>query len=233
MKKIFLFPVILALMAFTLADEGSNMCQGYMLMEKGVTLEFKDYNAKDKLQGSQLTTVTDYSENAGVLNVMMHSIMKDDKDKLVHETDFGFTCQNGEIKIDMQTMMDEKMMEGFKDMEMTIDQTDLVYPSNFTEGQTLPDGTMTIKISSGGMQIMTIMTTVVDRKVEKFETIETPAGSFPCVKLTQTTKMDMGMMKTEVKSTDWFSMGVGSVRNESYDKDGALQSYRILTQIIR
>ncbi|MBK6526163.1 MAG: hypothetical protein IPG07_11805 [Crocinitomicaceae bacterium] len=45
--------------------------------------------------------------------------------------------------------------------------------------------------------------------------------------------MDMGMMKTTVKSIDWFSKSIGSVRNESYDKDGALQSYRVLTQVIR
>jgi hypothetical protein len=233
MKKWFLIPASALLMAFTSSTQSSGGCEGYYMIEKGVTLEYKDYSAKDKLQGSQLTTITELSDVAGVLNATVHSISKDDKDKVTTEGDFNFTCSNGEITIDMKSMMDQEMMEGFEDMEVSIDQSNLVYPATFTEGQSLPDGTLTMKISSSGMVIMTMVMEVVDRKVEKFESVTTPAGTFDCVKLSQTTKMDMGMMKTTVKSIDWFSKSIGSVRNESYDKDGALQSYRVLTQVIR
>jgi len=233
MKKWFLIPASALLMAFTSSTQSSGGCEGYYMIEKGVTLEYKDYNAKDKLQGSQLTTITELSDVAGVLNATVHSVSKDDKDKVTNEGDFNFTCSSGEITIDMKSMMDQEMMEGFEDMEVSIDQSNLVYPATFTEGQSLPDGTLTMKISSSGMVIMTMVMEVVDRKVEKFESVTTPAGTFDCVKLSQTTKMDMGMMKTTVKSIDWFSKSIGSVRNESYDKDGALQSYRVLTQVIR
>lgn len=233
MKKWFLLPASVLLMAFTSSAPATGGCEGYYMIEKGVTLEYKDYNAKDKFQGSQLTTITELSDVAGVLSATVHSISKDDKDKVTTEGDFKFTCKDGEITIDMKSMMDQEMMEGFKDMEMTIDQSNLVYPATFTEGQTLPDGTLTMKISSSGMVIMTMIMEVVDRKVEKFESVTTPAGTFDCVKLSQTTKMDMGMMKTTIKSIDWFSKSIGSVRNETYDKDGALSSYRILTKIIR
>jgi hypothetical protein len=233
MKKWFLIPASALLMAFTSSTQSNGGCEGYYMIEKGVTLEYKDYNAKDKLQGSQLTTITELSDVAGVLSATVHSISKDDKDKVTTEGDFNFTCKDGEITIDMKSMMDQQMMEGFEDMEVSIDQSNLVYPATFTEGQSLPDGTLTMKISSSGMVIMTMVIEVVDRKVEKFESVTTPAGTFDCVKLSQTTKMDMGMMKTTTKSIDWFSKSIGSVRNETYDKDGALQSYRILTQVIR
>ncbi|MBI3134886.1 MAG: hypothetical protein HYZ14_09465 [Bacteroidetes bacterium] len=232
MKKWLLIPFTAVLMAFTISNEGSGGCDGYYMVEKGVTLEYKDYNAKDKLTGSQLSTITELVDVAGVLNATVHSITKDDKDKVTTEGDFKFTCKNGEITIDMKSMMDQEMAEGFEDMEVTIDQSNLVYPSTFTEGQTLPDGTMTMKVSSSGMVIMTMVMQVVERKVEAFESVTTPAGTFECVKLSQVTKTEMMGMKTSTKSTDWFTMGVGSVRHEMYDKDGALASYRILTQII-
>jgi hypothetical protein len=233
MKKWFLIPASALLMAFTSSTQSTGGCEGYYMVEKGVTLEYKDYNAKDKLEGSQLSTITELADVAGVLNATVHSITKDDKDKVVTEGDFKFTCKDGEITIDMKSMMDQEMMSGFEDMEVTIDQSNLVYPATFTEGQTLPDGSMTMKVSSGGMVMMTMIFNVVERKVEKFESITTPAGTFQCVKLSQVTKSEVMGMKTSTKSIDWFSMGVGSVRHESFDKNGALESYRILTQIIR
>lgn len=233
MKKWFLLPSAAMLMAFTISNETSNGCDGYYLVEKGVTLEYKDYNAKDKFLGSQQSTITDLAEVDGVLNATIHSVSKDEKDKVTTEGDFKFTCKDGEINIDMKSMLDQQMTEGFKDMEMSIDQSNLTYPSKFTVGQTLPDGTLTMKVSSSGMVIMTMVMQVVDRKVEAFESVTTPAGTFECVKLSQTNKMDMGMMKTTTKSIDWFTLGLGSVRHESYDKNGALESYHVLSQVIR
>lgn len=232
MKKFFLLPLAASLMAFTLADNGGESCKGYMLIEKDVTLEYKDYDAKEKLMGSHSSKVIGLAESDGILSVTFHSVSKDAKDKVTSEGDFVFTCQGGEIKIDMKSMMGSQM-EDMEDMEVTIDQTNLVYPSTFTEGQTLPDAKMTMKVSTGGMVIMTMVMDVVDRKVEKFETITTPAGSYQCVKLSQTNKMDSGMMKMTTKTVDWFSLGVGSVRSESYDDKGALQSYTVLNQVIR
>lgn len=233
MKKWFLIPASALLMAFTSSMQSTGGCDGYYMIEKGVTLEYKDYNAKDKFLGSQLITVTELTDAAGVLSATMHSISKDDKNKVTTEGDFTFTCKDGEITIDLKSMMNQQVMEGFEGMEVTIDQSNLVYPATFTEGQTLPDGTLTMKVSTGGSVVMTMNMQVVERKVEKFESVTTPAGTFECVKLSQTTIMDMGMMKTTTKSIDWFSKSIGSVRNESYDKDGALQSYRVLSQIIR
>lgn len=233
MKKWFLIPAASLLMAFTSSTQSTGGCEGYYMIEKGVTLEYKDYNAKNKFEGSQLTTITELAEVEGILNATIHSVTKDDKDKVTSEGDYGFTCKDGEITIDMKSMMDQEAMKGFEDMEVTIDQSNLVYPAKFTEGQTLPDGSMTMKISSSGMVIMTMVINVVERKVEKFESVTTPAGTFECVKLSQVTKTEMMGMKTSVKSVDWFTMGIGSVRHESFDKDGVLASYRVLTQIIR
>ncbi|MBL7899476.1 MAG: hypothetical protein JNJ99_13135 [Crocinitomicaceae bacterium] len=235
MKKLLFLPLALIAMAFTVSNENPNGCEGYWLVEKGITLEYKDYNSKDKLQGSQLSSITELVDVNGVLNVTLHSITKDDKDKVTSEGDYKFTCNNGEITIDMKAAMESQGqgMEEMEGMEVTIDQSNLVYPSKFEVGQTLPDGTMTMKVSSSGMVVMTMVTKITDRKVEAFESVTTPAGTFECVKMSQITHMDMGMMKSSTKSIDWFTLGVGSVRHESYDKNGALEGYRVLTQVIK
>lgn len=229
MKKIFLLPLFFIVAAF--APKPEHGCEGYYLVKTGVTLEYEDYNAKDKLQGSHSSSITKLEEIEGVLNATMHGIFKDDKGKVTNEGDYTFTCKNGEITIDMRAFMSQEQMEAYKDMEVTIDQTNLVYPATFTEGQTLPDGSLTMKVSTNGMVVMTMTMNITDRKIEKFESITTPAGTYQCVKMTQTNTMNTGFMNIKTKSIDWVSLGIGSVRSESYDKNDALQSYTILTKV--
>jgi hypothetical protein len=82
----------------------------------------------------------------------------------------------------------------------------------------------------GGMAMNMIMD-IVDRKVEAAESMTTPAGTFDCMKLTQTEKMDMGMMKTTSSSKEWLAMGIGIVRQEHYNDKGELTGYMILTSV--
>jgi hypothetical protein len=202
-------------------------------MEKGVTLVYSSYDGKEKLQGTQTNTVKEVTQNGNILTVIMHTISKDSKDKVTSEGDFSFTCENGLIKMDMKSFMDQNMSESMKDMEITIDQTDLIYPAKFEEGETLPDGEMTMTISSSGMQLMKTVTKIMERKVEKFESITTPAGSFDCVRTSQVMLTEMMGRTTKMKSIGWISLNVGAVRTETYNEDGSLQGVHLLTQIIR
>lgn len=233
MKKLLFIPIALIGMAFMPADESTHGCEGYMLMEEGVTLVYSSYDGKDKLLGTQTNTIKEISQNGNVLTVTMHTISKDHKDKVTSEGDFSFTCENGVIKLDMKAYMDQNMAEGMEGMEVTIDQSDLVYPATFEEGETLPDGSMTMTVSSSGMQIMKMVTRIAERKIEKFENITTNAGTFECVRTSQVMATEMMGMTTKVKSVSWLSLNVGSVRTESYNEDGTLQGVHVLTQIIR
>jgi hypothetical protein len=222
-----------ALMTTAFASAQSTVCEGFMLMDKGVTLVYKDYDGKEKYLGSSSHTITDISSAGSGVKVTMHQVSKDDKDKITNEGDYVFTCENGEIKIDMSSMMDQKTMEGMKDFDLVIDQSNLVFPATFSEGQTLPDGQMTMTASTGGYQVMKMTMYVTERKVEKAETITTPAGTFDCYKCTATTKMDMPMAKSTTRSISWISKGLGQIRTESYNEKGVLQSVHILAEVIR
>jgi hypothetical protein len=90
---------------------------------------------------------------------------------------------------------------------------------------------MTMKVKSNGMQIMTMNFKITDRKVEAIEDITTDAGTFSCYKMSQNTTMNMGFINKTFKSIDWIAENVGSVRSESYNESGKLQSYRVLKSI--
>lgn len=232
MRKWILLPASLMLLAFSNSSESEGSCEGYMAIEKGVVYTYENYDQKNKLTGSTESSITELNEVEGVLNATVHGVHKDSKGKIEHEQDVNFSCENGEIKIDMQSMMNPDMMEGFKDAQITIDQTNLTVPAVLTEGQSLPDGKMTVKIDMSGFE-MNMTIDVIDRKVEKFETIETPAGSFKCAKMSQKMITDMGMMKTTVKSIDWYALGVGAVKTESYNEKDELVGYTVLSKVTK
>lgn len=231
MKKCILFFVAVFMATFTTTAQSG--CEGYMLVEKGITLEYTDYDAKDVVTSSHSSTITNLSTNGTVLSVTIHSINKDKKGKVDNEMDVIFTCENGVIKMDMKSMMDQKMMEDMEGMEIAIEQTNVEFPATLTDGQTLPDGAMTMTISSGGMQMMKMVTKVINRKVDKSESITTPAGTFNCVKLSQTTQTEMMGRVTNAKSVDWISLGIGLVRSEHFDESGTLLGYSLLTSIVK
>lgn len=81
------------------------------------------------------------------------------------------------------------------------------------------------------MTVMTMNFKITDRKVEAIEDMTTPAGTFTCFKMSQTTNMKMSFIDKTFKSVDWIAENVGSVRSESYSDAGALQSYRVLKSI--
>lgn len=230
MKKIFYLFIALIISGATSGAWAQNECQGYMPVKVGASFSYEYYDAKGKLESKSTSTVKDLSVSGDILTVTVHAVHMDNKGKVENEGDISFTCQNGEIKMDMRSMMNQEQMEGFEDMEVTIDQTNLYYPAVLTPGTTLPDGKLTMKIDMGGMAMNMIMD-IVDRKVEAAESMTTPAGTFDCMKLTQTEKMDMGMMKTTSSSKEWLAMGIGIVRQEHYNDKGELTGYMILTSV--
>ncbi|GAB4244072.1 MAG: hypothetical protein Tsb0034_22190 [Ekhidna sp.] len=88
-------------------------------------------------------------------------------------------------------------------------------------------------MSNAAAMNITMDMMITDRKVEKVETLETPAGSYETYKITQKTTMTMNMMgikkTTESTSASWLARGVGMVKNESYDKKGSLIGYTLMT----
>jgi type 1 fimbria pilin len=102
----------------------------------------------------------------------------------------------------------------------------MVTPYKLKEGDILPDVNCDIKVS-----FIKINCKITNRKCLGFETITVPAGTFNCRKISQTTTVK-AMGKSEINtSIEWEAEGIGTVRNEVYDKKSNLVSYSELTKI--
>lgn len=202
-------------------------CTHYYPMKTGVKMELTGYDQKDrkisKLNYEILDATSTYAKVKGQ--------MYDKDDELFKTIEFDLKCENGTFMVDMSSMMPTEQLEAFKNMDVDIETSFLSYPGKLKVGQTLPDGSFTISIKSNGATIMTMKTSVINRKVESMEEVTTPAGTFMCYKISEETVMDMGMAKTTTKSINWISERVGVVKAESYNKKGKLDGTTLLTAI--
>ena len=91
----------------------------------------------------------------------------------------------------------------------------------------LKDAEMNMHVDATPMQLNFILT-IYNRKVDAEESLKTPAGTFNCVKISQSQHLK-AMISMDTNSIEWYAEGVGLVRSESYNKKGKLMGYSLLT----
>ena len=80
---------------------------------------------------------------------------------------------------------------------------------------------------------MTMNVTVTERRVLGTDTLTTPAGTFPCVIVSEH-KVEKGMMRNRVTTArTWYARGVGMVRHDTYDRNLKLETTEVLEKIVR
>lgn len=234
MKKIALGISVIALsiMSFAPVQNGgdSSVCTIYFPQQIGTELTYENYNANDKLESTDRFKVLSVAEVGDSTRIDVEAASYDKKGEEAYNSNVSYTCKDGVFRMSMESMLDPSMMEAYKDMEVTLTQSDITFPSDLNVGTSLPDAEMNVKVASNGMQVMEMNFKIVDRKVEAKESITTPAGTFDCFKLTQTTNMKMMFINKSFTTVDWITLNIGNVRSETYNK-GSLESYRILTNI--
>jgi len=203
-------------------------CEPFYPVEKGAVREMANYDKKDKLTGTTIQTVKDITTAGNKTEWVIGTISKDEKGKEISSGDLKMSCEAGIFKMDMKNFISEETMKGFEGMEITMDATDLDYPADLSVGQALKDGSLSIKVTSPGMSMMNMVVKIYDRKVVAQEDVTTPAGTFKCYKMTSTIETKT-MFTVVAKSTEWIAVKVGIVRSETYDKNGKLMGYMLLT----
>ncbi|MGB5419871.1 hypothetical protein [Algibacter sp.] len=221
MKTKILILISVILISFT--SLAQNACKAYYPFEEGTKFEITNYDKKGKKEGIVNYEVTQVNNNVATIK----TIIFDDKGKEVTTMEYQIVCEGDKISIDFKSMMNPDMFKQYKDMEMDITGTNVELPNNLQVGQTLKDANMNMAIDMGGLK-MNMSVDMLNRKVEKKESITTPAGTFECFALSYDNEMKMGL-KMSFKIKEWISEGIGVVRNESYNKNGKLMGYSELT----
>jgi hypothetical protein len=225
--RIFLTAILLV---FSIGFSSQAQDCSYYPVKKGAVLGYKTIDDKGKVTSTSRTTILDIFHEEGAAVYKVKSEFWDNKNKEQPLREYSMKCKDGVFSIDMQSMLDPKSLEGFKDMEVTFTGTDIVFPNDLVVNQTLPDANVTIGAASGGFSLMKMTINITNRKVEGVESVTVPAGTFACFKITYDIETKMGI-KIASKAVLWMNKGVGSVKSETYDQKGKLQASTVLNEV--
>ena len=223
MKKQYV--TILSMFLCIMAIKAQDNCSTYYPMAEGTSYTYNLYNKKNKLEGTTAYTVTNVNNNGGNTSATMKMRFEDAKGKNAFESDYTMTCAGDGIKIDFKSLFPSQMQQQYEAMnlEMDITGTDIEIPNTLSVGQELADANINVNMSMSGMN-MKIEVNTTDRTVVGEESVTTPAGTFDCFVISANTASKMMMANHEMSDKIWLSKGVGIVKQETYSKNGKLES---------
>ncbi len=205
-----------------------NNCSKYYPLNEGTKFQITVYDKKDKPSGVIDYDVVNVRNSGGDKIGTINSKMTDSKGKQIADTSFEVSCNGEVVSIDFKSLINPQIFEQFGKMDYEISGTNMEWPNNLSVGQTLPDAILEMKINMGGIN-MNMTVKITDRKVIGKETITTPAGSFNCFILTNTTETKMGVSQ-QTTSKQWITEKMGAVKSVSYDKNGKVTGSSLLTK---
>lgn len=214
----------------------SQDCNFYIPLAENTGVIYKNYDANDNFQGRQETKITKVDTHSDHTEAWINSKQFDDNNNLLYEGDFGVKCIGEEIVIDIQSILDPSMMEGFEGMEVRMEANDIVLPAKLSVGQKLPDAKANIKVVAGGMTVTELDFLLKDRKVLSKEKVSVPAGNFDTYKISYDYIIEtkaMGMLnKMTFKHIEYNATDIGMVKSETFDSEGEMMGYTVLSEIL-
>jgi hypothetical protein len=219
--------IIIATALFSITSIAQDSCSKYYPFGEGSTSKYEILNKKGKSDGSMIQKVSNVSNSEGKITATVNSELFDKKGEPLFESQFEIICNGSMVTMDFKSLINADMMKQFNELETEITGTNVEVPNDLSEGQTLPDAGINIKMNIAGMN-MNMDVDITDRKVLGFETITTPAGTFDCAVISQLSSGKV-MMKFSSTQKFWLAEGVGLVKSEDYNRSGKLQGTTELT----
>jgi hypothetical protein len=230
MKKICFLMVVCLLLSKSIFSQSID-CNGYFAHKVGTKMEMTIYDKKEKPSSFLKYAVTKNTSIAGGTDISYSNEVFDKKNKSIAKTEYSIKCQGGQFITELRNFISQSSPTS-PDMEVSITGDKVLYPHKLVAGQVLPDAKVEVKTGmKGGMTLMTINTSITNRKVEGFETIETPAGKFECVKISYNFESKMTLGKLKGSCTEYLAKGVGVVKSENFDKNGKKTDSNVLTKL--
>lgn len=208
-------------------------CNTLLFFKEGTATTMTSYNDDGKVTGTTKTIYTKVSKTPLGVSVTASQENFDKKGKSATKSDYTLKCEKGNLIIDMKMMMPNQQAEAYKDMEVTMDGSNLEFPGEMTVGSTLKDAEVkfTVKTKDGMVMPMSNLSVkITNRKIEAKESVTTPAGTFECYKITENTETKT-MFSIKMKNTTWFSQEAGTVKTESYKENGKFVGKSELTEL--
>ena len=229
MKKL----IILLIASFTYTSLLAQ-CDKIFDFKEGTSWTWSNYNKKGKLLGKTIQKIDNLTINDDDRLAEISMVMVDDKGEQNSPVVMEMGCRDGVVYFDMKKFLPDEYLKE-EEMELAIEASNLEMPSNMEVGDRLNDGSVKMNISgatSGASAMgLSLSVLITDRKVVARETLNTAAGEFDCLILEQTMTTKM-MVTMEMVTKEWYAVGVGMVKSETYRK-GKLTGYSMLTAFSR
>ena len=185
----------------------------YFAVKEGQVLTMAEKNPKGKITGYSITTITKMEGTASNCTVGYETMVLDDKKKPVLTAPMELSIQivDGVVQFDPSTSAG-KLAEG-----MSVSGDTFLLPANAAVGDVFDDYTVVIAI--GPIKTTTSFSEV---KVEAQETLQISGQDVSClvVSCANSTRI-MGMTRQGLQKI-WYAKGFGTVKTETYDKNGKL-----------
>jgi hypothetical protein len=208
-------------------------CNQYFTIKEGVKSTYGFYNAKNKLVSKSVNEFKNVNESGENLKAtLLTQLVDTNKGDLISSSESDWTCEAGVIRFTMNAMSIQGTEMNTPGIDVKVEGDEMDIPSDLTPGETLNDVNYHIKMTVSGINMMDRDFFISNRKVEKEESITTPAGTFSCIKISYTTESSgkSGGMSKPLFTSVWYSRGVGMVKVEYY-KDNKLSGSQILEKI--
>lgn len=223
---------IVALIFLSTAGTGFGQdCKIFDDYKEGSSVKMVHYDKKDKATGFTISTVKEKKKIPGGLSVVFHQKYSD-YDEYAYEGEFDMRCENGDVYVDMAKFLDPNTLAAYENMEIEVVADDISIPSNAKAGDVLNDGAVTVTVNTGSPVKISITVTLSNRRIESFEKVETPAGSFECMKIAYDMLTQIGFVKIQASAIEYYTKDHGVIKTESYSKKGKLTAYSVVEEII-
>jgi hypothetical protein len=208
----------------------SQNCEVYIPYEEGTEQTYVNFNAKGKKESTIHQKLVSKKDEKGATIFTIHQVLEPVKgDKT--ENNFSYKCTGDRFIIDMNSFINDQQKASMGDAKLDITFDEIDIPAGAKPGMKLKDGNVIMSMISDAPIKMNLKIYITERVIESIETITTPAGTFECIKISQTILSDMGIVKMTVKSTEWLAKKVGVVKSETYSKAGKLMGYMELQSV--
>lgn len=207
-------------------------CNAYFPAAEGASFQLTEYSRKGKVLSHSRHQVMGTTTKGNTSSTAVRNDLLDKKQQFVNARIYTVECQGSIFYIDLSQFLNHEAFAECATADMTVVNAHMDLPSNVKAGDELNDAQLIIQLEEEGIKIAEMTVSITNRRVEGEEEVNTTAGTYDCVKVSYTAEITVeGISTLTIKGNvvDWYALGVGVVRSESYDSKGKLFRYRELT----
>ena len=196
----------------------------FFSMKKGNVQVYTTKDAKGKITGQTRNTIKEITGAPNAFAIHYQSEVLDAKGQPADKKNplvlnYRIVVKDGVMYLDMKGLFGA--MDGLDGLQVS--GTTMKIPNNLAVGQTLDDAAARVRI--GFINCSALMT---EGQCVAIEDVTVEAATFRCHKVSQKINSSALGIRNEGTTLTWYAKGVGTVKTESYDKNGKLVSVQEL-----